>query len=86
MVRIGKVYKNYMVDVKISNQKLYARALSIIQRVTGCSEQVAVDKLAESDKRVKLAITMILTNTDAVQAEKLLQRAGGKIEKVKELC
>ncbi len=86
MVKIGKVYKNYMVDVKISNQKLYARALNIIQRVTGCSEKVAEEKLKEANKSVKLAIAMILTHTDAKQAKDLLQRAEGKIEKIKELC
>src|SRR4030066_201989 len=36
MIRLGKVYKGYMVDVIPSNRKLRKRALRIIQEVTGC--------------------------------------------------
>ncbi|KAL2098835.1 hypothetical protein ACEWY4_005315 [Coilia grayii] len=33
----GKVYKNYMIDLKVTNSKLYRRAIGILQRFTGCS-------------------------------------------------
>ncbi|XP_062378910.1 glucokinase regulatory protein [Sardina pilchardus] len=32
----GKVYKNYMIDLKVTNSKLYRRAIGILQRFTGC--------------------------------------------------
>ncbi|XP_006626164.2 glucokinase regulatory protein isoform X1 [Lepisosteus oculatus] len=33
----GKIYYNYMMDLKVSNTKLFRRALAILQRVTGQS-------------------------------------------------
>ncbi|XP_031436641.1 glucokinase regulatory protein [Clupea harengus] len=33
----GKVYKNYMIDLKVTNSKLYRRAIGMLQRFTGCS-------------------------------------------------
>ncbi|XP_076156274.1 glucokinase regulatory protein [Alosa pseudoharengus] len=32
----GKIYKNYMIDLKVTNSKLYRRAIGILQRFTGC--------------------------------------------------
>uniref|UniRef100_A0A671MWT8 Glucokinase regulatory protein second SIS domain-containing protein n=1 Tax=Sinocyclocheilus anshuiensis TaxID=1608454 RepID=A0A671MWT8_9TELE len=34
----GKVYMNYMIDLRVTNSKLYRRAISILQRFTGCSK------------------------------------------------
>jgi len=37
----GKVYQNRMVDLRISNNKLYYRTLGIIQHITGVSAEQA---------------------------------------------
>lgn len=37
----GKIYKNRMIDLRISNNKLYYRTLSIIQVIAGCDEPTA---------------------------------------------
>jgi N-acetylmuramic acid 6-phosphate (MurNAc-6-P) etherase len=37
----GKVYRNLMVDLRISNNKLYHRSIGIIQRITGVSADTA---------------------------------------------
>ncbi|XP_067224237.1 glucokinase regulatory protein isoform X1 [Chanodichthys erythropterus] len=34
----GKVYMNYMIDLRVTNSKLYRRAINILQRFTGCSK------------------------------------------------
>lgn len=34
-VKFGKVYRNYMIDVKASNRKLYLRAIGLIKLLTG---------------------------------------------------
>ncbi|KAI5102482.1 glucokinase regulatory protein, partial [Silurus meridionalis] len=36
-VLIGKVYMNYMIDLRVTNSKLYRRAIHILQRFTGCT-------------------------------------------------
>ncbi len=72
MIRIGKTYQNLMVDVNASNQKLYARALLIVMQATNCDEQTATEALKQANNEAKLAILMILTNSNAEQASRLL--------------
>lgn len=46
MVRLGKVYGNLMVDVRPTSRKLRARAVRIMQTLTGMSAQQAARALA----------------------------------------
>lgn len=82
MKEIGKVYKNYMVDLKLSNNKLSVRGLNIVKEVTGCSDDVAMEKLELADGHVKLAIVMILFDFDKEEAENALENAQGNIHKI----
>ena len=79
MVRIGKVYKNLMVDVVQSNDKLRKRAENIVMDATGVEREVARKTIDEADGKVKTAITMILTESDANTAEELLEKANGYV-------
>lgn len=81
MIRIGKSYKNLMVDLKATNEKLYARGTRMIMQVTGVEQAVAKDALNKSDKQVKVAILMLLADVDATKANKLLVDAGGFLRK-----
>ena len=83
MKEIGKVYKNYMVDLKLSNKKLSVRGLNIIKEVTGCSDEIAKKKLEQANGHVKLAIVMILFNLNKKEAEDALEKAHGYIHKIK---
>jgi N-acetylmuramic acid 6-phosphate etherase len=79
MIRIGKVYKNLMVDLKPVNQKLILRSIRLIREVTGCSRERAEEAFAGSGKNPKTAIVMVLLGADKARAETLLQEAGGHI-------
>lgn len=79
MVRVGKVYKNLMVDVQQTNEKLRVRAENIVMEATGCEREVAKDYLKQSQGSVKLAITMILLNCDKEEAISKLEEAKGHI-------
>ncbi len=83
MVNIGKVYKNYMVDVKTSNQKLVVRAKNIVKEVTGCTEEEANVALEKSGGSAKVAIVMILLNCDVNEAKENLEKANGRIQDLK---
>nr|WP_241636162.1 N-acetylmuramic acid 6-phosphate etherase [Fusobacterium gastrosuis] len=83
MVNIGKVYKNYMVDVKTSNQKLVVRAKNIVKEVTGCTEEEANVALEKSEGSAKVAIVMILLNCDVKEAKENLEKANGRIQDLK---
>ncbi|MCD5002303.1 N-acetylmuramic acid 6-phosphate etherase [Enterococcus saccharolyticus] len=77
MIGIGKVYKNLMVDVRPTNEKLVERAKRIIMQATDCTYEVAEQTFIEADQNVKLAIVMILTGMEKeVAAEKLVDANG----------
>jgi len=77
MIRRGKSYKNLMIDVHASNEKLYARASRIVMQATGCEHHIARNALEQADYSAKLAILMILTNTEIKEARKLIVNNDG---------
>ncbi len=79
MIRLGKVFSGYMVDVKTSNQKLVERAKQIIMKTTGSTYERASDVLNKSGNNVKVAIVMALLSIDRETAEKSLREYGNNI-------
>ena len=79
MVSCGKAYQNLMVDVMQTNEKLVVRAQNIVMEATGCSCEVAAEKIALADGSAKTAITMILADCGAEEARKRLARAKGHV-------
>ncbi len=79
MIRLGKVFSGYMVDVKTSNQKLVERAKQIIMKTTGSTYKRASDVLNESGNNVKVAIVMALLSIGRETAEKSLRKYGNNI-------
>lgn len=82
MVRIGKTYENLMIDVRVSNQKLRARACRMIEEITGADGKTAEDYLKRSKLDVKAACVMLMKKCGRQKAEKLLAAAGGILRKV----
>jgi len=83
MVLWGKVYRNYMVDMKPVNQKLILRSLRMIRELTGCPAEKAEEAFKASGKKTKTAIVMILFNVNKERAEALLDEAEGRIDDIK---
>lgn len=81
MIKLGKVYGNLMVDVKASNEKLYARAKRITMMATGESEANVEKVLKTANFNVKLSILSIKTGLSIVEAEKLLNENKGYVQK-----
>lgn len=86
MVRCGRVYKNLMVDLRLSNVKLNDRALRIIGHATGADADEASRLLAQADGSVKTAIVMKLAGADAARAQALLDEADGWVSAALELA
>ncbi|NJR63052.1 MAG: N-acetylmuramic acid 6-phosphate etherase [Cyanobacteria bacterium CRU_2_1] len=79
MVKLGKVYGNRMVDVAVTNSKLYDRALRILQDLTDLSRAAVTNLLEESDRQVKLALLMHWTGVDATTGTHLLATHQGNL-------
>ncbi len=82
MVRIGKTYENYMIDVKATNEKLKKRAVSIVSELADTDEKTALSTLEKSDWKVKEAVLMVKKNISKECASKLLEQESGVLRKV----
>ena len=76
MVRLGKVYRNRMVDVAVTNSKLEDRALRILRDLAGVERARGGELLAEAGGSVKLALLMALGGLDAHRAATHLASSG----------
>ncbi|NBB72479.1 MAG: N-acetylmuramic acid 6-phosphate etherase, partial [Bacteroidetes bacterium] len=72
MIRMGKVYKNMMVDLQRTSQKLVERANRTVMMVTGVDYDTATRTLDRCDGHVKTAIVMLLADVDAADARRRL--------------
>ena len=81
MILMGKCYQNLMVDVQASNEKLKARAIRIVMQATDCDKTLAEETLKLAEQNAKLAIMMILSGLDRAQAEALLEKYHGKLQR-----
>lgn len=77
MIRIGKVYRNLMVDLNPSNKKLVHRAKRIIALATEASAAEIEEAYRESEGQVKTAIVMLLAGVSAAEARSRLSASGG---------
>jgi N-acetylmuramic acid 6-phosphate etherase len=77
MIRMGKVYSNLMVDLKVTNKKLDERAKRIVCLATGVAREEAEHALNLSNGSVKIAITQFLAGVTNEEAVRLLQSANG---------
>ncbi len=82
MVKIGKTYKNFMVDVKPTNMKLKDRAVRIVSSISASNEDNARKTLENNGWHVKEAIIQLKYNLDFDSAKKLLDRNNGILRKV----
>ncbi|OWA35292.1 N-acetylmuramic acid 6-phosphate etherase [Saccharibacillus sp. O16] len=77
MIRSGKVYRNLMVDLNPSNEKLVFRAKRIIGLATGADEATIERTFAEADGQVKTAIVMLEARVTAGEARTRLEASRG---------
>ena len=78
MIRLGRVHEGLMVDVQAINAKLVRRSESILQRLTGRSQEDVADALRRAGGSVKLAM-LLLHGCSAEEAAGLLDEAGGRL-------
>jgi len=82
MIRLGKVYDNFMVDLVAENEKLRGRALRLVRTIAGVDERRARELLDAAGGGVKVAIVMERRGLDATEARALLERHGGVLRRL----
>jgi N-acetylmuramic acid 6-phosphate etherase len=84
MIRLGKVYRNLMIDLTPVNKKLVERSKNLIMKATDCDRDTAEKAFAASDRKPKIAIVMVLLGIDAAHAERLVAANDGHLSKAVE--
>jgi N-acetylmuramic acid 6-phosphate etherase len=81
MARAGYVYGNLMVNVHPKNEKLVARAISILENAAQTDTEKAAAALRESGNSVPLALIMLKAKVSREDAKHHLQLAGGNVRR-----
>ena len=81
MIKLGKTYKNLMIDVKPINSKLTKRVLDIITLATSVEEDVAKQALHEAEGNAKAAILMLTLDITVTAACALLKKHNGYLKR-----
>ena len=76
MIRCGRVYRGRMVEMVVSNDKLMARAISMVAELAGSPRAEAEAALAASKGNIKMAILCAM-GARPDEASELLKRSGG---------
>jgi N-acetylmuramic acid 6-phosphate etherase len=79
MVRMGRVYDNWMIGVALTNRKLQARGLRILAEASGASVAGATRALRQSGHNMGVALIMLKTGVNVREAQRLLRNAGGNV-------
>jgi N-acetylmuramic acid 6-phosphate etherase len=80
MVRMGRVHRGLMVDMRASNAKLRRRAVTIVGELLRCAESDAARHLEQADGDVKTAVLLGL-GLGRGDAAQLLRRHDGNLRK-----
>ena len=81
MIRLNKVYKGFMVDMKVTNSKLRNRAENMVTDITSCDPTKAREILVDTNYNIKLSILM-LNNYSKEEALQLLNQNNGNLHNI----
>jgi N-acetylmuramic acid 6-phosphate etherase len=84
MVRLGRIYGNWMVHVALTNQKLRRRGARILEEATGATRSSAEHALRQAGHNLAAALLMLKTGASARQARAWLAQSGGNVREALE--
>lgn len=82
MIKIGKIYENFMIDLKATNEKLKDRAVRIVSQIAEVDNNIAKETLAKCDWKIKTAIVALKNNVEFDKANEELKKNHGVLRRV----
>ena len=82
MIRIGKTYHNYMIDVRMVSEKLIDRGVRFVSEIADITPDLAKKYIELSGRNVKTACVMAVKECSKQRAEEILAEHGGILRKV----
>lgn len=82
MIKIGKTYENFMIDLQAVNEKLKDRAIRIVAQIAEVQHSDALATLLKCDWEIKTAIISLTMGLDIEQSRAELRKHGGVLRKL----
>jgi N-acetylmuramic acid 6-phosphate etherase len=79
MVRLGRAYENWMMHMRLTNQKLRRRGAQILQEAAGVSPSQAEHALRQAKHELPAAFVMLKTGSSAQNARRWLAKSRGNV-------
>jgi N-acetylmuramic acid 6-phosphate etherase len=79
MVRMGRVYDNWMIGVALTSRKLQARGLRILAEASGATVAQATRALRQSGHNMDVALIMLKNGVTAREARRRLRGSRGNL-------
>jgi len=82
MIKIGKTYQNFMIDLNPTNEKLKDRAIRIVAQIANTTHAKAFETLEKCNWEIKTAVVSIVQSVDIETARQNLKKSNGILRKV----
>lgn len=79
MVRLGRVYSNFMIDLLATNAKLRGRMVSILMEATGYDEPTCAEAVSGAGGDLRLALVALLSGAGWEEARAALARSDHRV-------
>jgi N-acetylmuramic acid 6-phosphate etherase len=79
MVRLGRVYDNWMIYVALTNRKLRRRGERILEDAVGVSPSAAAHALRQAGHDLPTALVALKTGASVREAQRRLANSGGNV-------
>lgn len=82
MIKIGKTYENFMIDLQAVNEKLKDRAIRIVAQIAGVTHSEALATLLKTNWEIKTSIVSLVMGYDTEKAREELKKNRGVLRKL----
>lgn len=81
MAKLGYVYSNLMINMRLKNRKLRERGVFILETLAHVDRETAVRTLERANMNLSVALVMLKSKTTRSEAARLLRDAQGNVRK-----
>ena len=81
MARLGYVYSNLMVKLRLKNEKLLERGIGIVETLAEVDRRTAMQTLKSAGMDVPVALVMLLAGVSRSSAKARLKESGGSVRR-----
>jgi N-acetylmuramic acid 6-phosphate etherase len=81
MIRLGRIYRGMMIDMRARNAKLVRRATKMVSHLAHCDGDTARSAIDAADGDLKLAV-LLARGIDLDTAKTLIQQNGGHLRPI----